>query len=236
MESLGEFSEILTGAIFPKFDACHAEEYCEFIKNVNAGRKNLFYFMPILETKSVMDVNLRFNMLNFIKNLLDKYKKYVLNIRVGGLDFCNLYGLRRTINQTIYDIGIVRNVLVDILTVFSEEYVVSAPCWEYFGSPFSRGEWAEGLAREIELDIANGFIGKTAVHPDQLELIHNSMKPSLTDFQDAMQIINWNDKILGVAKTQSSFRMNELKVQSKWARKILSLSEIYGVSDNLKCL
>ena len=68
------------------------------------------------------------------KRKVIKNKRIVLNIRVGGNDFSNMYGLRRNINQNIYEIGVIRDILVNIINVFGADFVVSGPVWEYFGS------------------------------------------------------------------------------------------------------
>lgn len=90
-----------------------------------------------------------------------------MNIRVGGNDFSNLYGLRRNEHQNIYEIGVIRDILANIINVFADTYVVSGPVWEYFKKG-SDTAWEKGLRKEIELDLLNGFIGKTCIHPSQL--------------------------------------------------------------------
>ena len=129
--------------------------------------------MPILESKTIADVGDRVNNLLIIKRHLDGIRDYVLNIRVGGNDFCNLYGLRRSETQNIYQIGVIRDTLVDIINIFSSDYIVSGPVWEYFGKDYSE-PWAIGLRKEIEMDRLNGFIGKTAIHPSQIPIINES--------------------------------------------------------------
>jgi citrate lyase beta subunit len=144
------------------------------------------------------------------------------------MDFCKSFGLRRTINQPIYEIGVVRDVLSDILTVFSDDYVVSAPVWEYFDDKSGNEDWALGMERELQLDVANGFVGKTVIHPSQIPLVKKWLQPTVTDVADAKAILNWKDDAFGVAKSVKGNRMNELATHKKWAQKILILSEIYG--------
>ena len=225
---LGETAKLLTGYILPKFDLTNIEGYLEVISDLNANSSEPVYCMPIIETKSAADISTRAQTLVKIKEILDGAKKYVLNVRVGGNDFCNLYGLRRNRSQTIYDIGPVRDILVDILNVFAGEYTVSGPVWEYFGAD-PDGEWAAGLRRELELDRASGFIGKTAIHPCQLPLIYESMKVSKADYDDAKSILEWNSEMLGVAAGSTHSRMNEVKCHTRWAERIALLAEIYGI-------
>ena len=38
-----------------------------------------------------------------------------------------------------------------------------------------------------------------------------------------------NKGLIGVAKSSSNNKMNEVKTHSNWAKKIIGLSEVYGV-------
>jgi citrate lyase beta subunit len=148
------------------------------------------------------------------------------------MDFCNLYGLRRTVAQTVYDIGVVGGVLTDILTVFADAYIVSAPVCEYYQSKGNDdGQWARCLTAELEMDFANGFIGKTVVHPSQLPIVRRALQPLHTDYEDALQILDWHGGAWGVAKSVDGNRMNEVATHCKWARKILIMAEIYGTRE-----
>ncbi len=44
----------------------------------------------------------------------------------------------------------------------------------------------------IELDLLNGFTGKTVIHPKQIAIVNTAMQVSQTDYEDACQILNWN--------------------------------------------
>lgn len=225
---LGALEEILTGYILPKFDLANCNDYAGLIEKYNVGRHTPLYIMPTLESRMIALPGGRDNMLLRIKEVLNGVKKWVLNIRVGGNDFCNVYGLRRSVRQNIYEVGVVRDILVDILRVFSADYVVSGPVWEYFGED-PAGAWAAGLRAELELDRLNGFIGKTAVHPAQLPVIYEGLQVSREDYEDAQQILGWNRGDYGVAKSTGGGRMNEVKCHSKWAERVSKLAEIYGV-------
>ncbi|MBE5786563.1 MAG: ATP/GTP-binding protein [Clostridiales bacterium] len=227
---LEEDSDLLTGYILPKFDLSNCQRYVSLIRAFNAGREKTIHIMPILESKMIADVEKRIPMLLSIKETLDGVRDYVLNVRVGGNDFSNLYGLRRSIRQNIYQVGVIRDILMDILNVFAADYTVSGPVWEYFGAD-PEGEWARGLKNELELDLLNGFTGKTAIHPSQLPIIYNGMKVRRADYQDAMNILGWQAGGLGVAKSADGSRMNEVKCHGKWARKILLLGDIYGFQE-----
>ena len=186
--------------------------------------------MPILESGMVASINHRRENLMQIKSLVDSDREHILNVRVGGNDFCNLFGIRRHQDQTIYEIGVIRDILADVVNVFGADYVVSGPVWEYFGED-PQAPWARGLRREIALDLINGFVGKTAIHPSQLPVIAEELKPARADFEDARRILNWRSDGLAVQKSAAGSRMNEQKCHSRWAGKILALAEVYGVRE-----
>lgn len=227
---LGEAEALLTGYVLPKFDLSNGEAYGELIEKYNACRSAPLYMMPTLESLMIAAPGSRDFVLMRIKEILNGVKKRVLNVRVGGNDFCNLYGLRRSVHQSIYDIGVIRDILEDILQVFSADYVVSGPVWEYFGQ--DAGEpWAAGLRAELALDQLNGFVGKTAVHPVQLPVICEGMRVSREDYEDALRVLGWNNEGFAVAKSAAGGRMNEVKCHSRWAERICKLAEVYGVRE-----
>jgi citrate lyase beta subunit len=221
-ELIGRYG-LLTGYIFPKFDMSNGREYFERLVSLGDG----LYAMPIIESAAVADCIVRRENLGEIKSLADSYRDRILNIRVGGNDFCNLYGVRRSVSQTIYEAGTVRDILVDILNVFGGDYVVSAPVWEYFGED-EKGNWATGLKKEMAQDRLNGFVGKTAIHPYQLPVIDRAMRPSESDFKDAERILSWSGEL---AVGRGEGRMNEVKCHLKWAERTALLGEIYGVAE-----
>lgn len=230
-KKLREVSDILTGYILPKFDMSNGEEYLSVMNELNEDSDHIIYAMPILESAAIADKTTRTGVLSEIKSLLMKNKKYILNVRVGGNDFCNLYGLRRSSSQTIYDVGVVRDILIDIVNMFAEDFVVSGPVWEYFGADENE-PWAKGLRNELELDRINGFAGKTAVHPSQLPLIYDSLKVSAEDYRDAISILGWNNESFGVSKSEDGSRMNEVKCHEKWAKRVKILGDIYGIKED----
>lgn len=227
---LSSFYDYITGFILPKFDLSNCEQYKSIISDINSNLAEPIYIMPILESKMIADIDNRSYTLMKIKENLDSMQDFVLNVRVGGNDFSNLYGLRRGANQNIYQIGVIRDILVDIINVFASDYVVSGPVWEYFGTD-SSAPWATGLKNELALDRLNGFIGKTSIHPSQLPLIYESMKVKKSDYEDALCVLEWDSSKLGVKKSFDGSRMNEVKCHEKWALRIATLGKIYGIRE-----
>lgn len=224
---LEEQMDIVTGFIFPKYSVGNAAEYNSIMKNINTKASKRIYMMPILESKDIVDFKTRRSVLNTIKEEIDSVKEYVLNVRVGGNDFSNEFSTRRHYDETIYDVLPIAQLLGDILTVFSREYVVSGPVWEFFAS--DNGEWKTGLKQELKLDKLNGFVGKTVIHPKQIAVVNEALKVSNKDFEDAKEILNWDEDGLQVGKSFAGERMNEVKTHYNWAMKTLVLAQIYGV-------
>ena len=199
----------------------------EFHKISSQVREPL-YVMPIIESKEVMFQQTRIKTLLEINCALKRMASKVLNIRVGGSDFCGIFGVRRGIDHTIWDIKVVADCLADIINVFSKNYVVSGPVWEFFGDD-PNDTWAQGLRNEIKMDQLNGIIGKTSIHPTQLEVIQESLIVPYNDYKDAMNILGTSPDLIGVKKSHDGHKMNEVKTHTNWARKTVCLSNIYGV-------
>ena len=219
--------QVCSGFIFPKYSLPNAAGYNRAVREVNDiwGRK--IWMMPILESRDIVDFSSRTSVLAELKGIIDSMKDCVLNVRVGGNDFSNEFSARRHYDETIYDILPIAQLLSDILTVFSREYVVSGPVWEFFSS--DNEEWKTGLRRELKLDRLNGFIGKTVIHPKQIPVVVDALKVSRKDYEDAKEILNWDENGLQVGKSFAGERMNEVKTHANWALKTMTLAEIYGI-------
>lgn len=224
---------VLTGFNFPKFDSSNAAEYIRAFNELQHNSLTKLYFNPILESKNIMYKQNRLEELAYIQRKLSGFSDHILNIRVGATDFCNIFGIRRKMNQTIYDINVVADCFADIVNFFGKNYVISGPVWEYFNSQGERGPWKTGLERELSLDKINGFFGKTSIHPVQLPVIAKSNIIDEEDYNDAMSIMGMGTGLIGVAKGSAGNKMNEVKTHSNWARKILAIASVYGVKKGI---
>lgn len=219
---------LLSGFILPKFSLANADSYLEQIAAVNSNYDQTIYMMPILEDPAMLNLIHRYDILYRLKEKLDRVSRLVLNVRVGGNDLCHAFGFRRSSTDTIYDIRPVCGMLSDIMTVFGMDYVVSGPVWEYYDGV----HWDKGLMRELQLDRLNGFVGKTVIHPKQIPLVKKAYMVSNADYQDALSILNWKpDTPLLVSGNTTKDRMNEYKTHYNWAKKIIALSQAYGIAD-----
>ena len=247
-----EHIRLITGFNFPKFNGENGEAYYEYLKQMNEQYGEIIYGMPIIEDRSVAFKETRIQELIKIKEILDKYEDLVLNVRVGGTDFSSCFGVRRGISYTIYDIMTVRDCLMDILNVFTRDnqFTVSGPVWEYFRAekkmrfqPLPEFDFTtalikrepimndavDGLLRELILDKANGFIGKTIIHPTHLNYVNGMLAVTREEYEDAVQIMNTSG---GVIKSAKANKMNEIGPHKNWAEKLYYRAKAYGVIEN----
>lgn len=246
-----EHVHLITAFNFPKFNSANGEAYFAHLKALNERFGEVIYGMPILESREMAYLESRIPELMGVKEILDRYQELVLNVRVGGTDWSSVFGVRRGINYTIYDILPVADCLKDVLNVFARhnDYSVSGPVWEYFrarknmkfdempetinSSLFKQqtlvNDAVDGLLRELLLDRANGFIGKTIIHPTHIPYVNGMLAVTKEVYEDALQILNTDG---GVIKSSSGNKMNEIGPHRCWAEKILMRARAYGVIEN----
>lgn len=225
-----EHIKVLCGINFPKFNSINGGHYFSILKELSLQYNEPLYGMPIIEDELVMYKDTRFSEFGKIQDILKRYDDYVLNLRVGGTDFSSIFGLRRDITTSIYDIKVVADCLKDILNYFIRKdcrYVVSGPAWEYYSWDENSQE-IQGLKKELNLDIQNGFHGKTVIHPSQIDVVNKAYVIKFEEWQDANNILNAKG---GVFAGYKGNRMNEVNPHRSWAKKILAKAEIYGVAN-----
>lgn len=245
---------LITAFNFPKFNMENGEAYYEHLEKLNEKFGEVIYGMPILESREMAYLETRIPQLMGVKEILDRHRELVLNVRVGGTDFSSVFGVRRGINYTIYDIMTVSDCLKDVLNVFARnnEYSVSGPVWEYFraskdmkfielpqsmnASLFRRepiiNDAIDGLLRELLLDRANGFIGKTIIHPTHIPYVNGMLAVTKEVYDDACQVMDTSG---GVIKSANGNKMNEIGPHKCWAEKNLMRAKAYGVIKDESC-
>lgn len=243
----------LCGVNFPKFNAENGYEYFAYLQDLNKRFEEILYGMPIIEDPEVAYKESRMQELLGIKKILDKYHDLVLQVRVGGTDFSSVFGVRRGVDYSIYDIMTVRECLADIVNVCgrNNDYVISGPVWEYFRAPKTLmfeelpkhgledylmkrlpivNNEIDGLLREVILDKANGFVGRTVIHPTHVKFVNALMSVTKEEYDDACMILG--NKSGGVIKGTGANKMNEIKPHTNWAAKIYMRARAFGVIEN----
>ena len=232
---IGSNLSIITGFVIPKFSQKNAKSYIEEFEEIAELIESDLYIMPIIESRDVMYKPTRLQNLEFIYNEFKCIADSVLCIRIGGTDFCNIFGVRRPISATIWDIRVISDCITDIVNIFNADYVVSGPTWEFFENKNTPEDtkWSDGLKNELILDRLNGIIGKTCIHPSQLPFVQQSLIVSETDYTNALAVLSMTSQsFIGVKKGTNGNQMNESKTHINWAKKTLALAGIYGIKED----
>lgn len=233
-------------------DALHLIQTEQALDGRDGGRR--LRIMPILESPAVIHLESRAQALTEIHSLLTANREDILAVRIGATDMSSAFGLRRSRDLTIYDVNVVANVIGDIVNVLGRPengFVISGPVWEHFSNtervlrpqlrltPFMRPSEQElrsrimtanldTLIREIELDLANGLLGKTIIHPTHVPLVHALNVVSHEEYLDASAIAGNTHG--GAAASPYGNKMNEMKPHQGWAQRTLLRAQAYGVS------
>ncbi|HIH2746876.1 HpcH/HpaI aldolase/citrate lyase family protein [Burkholderia aenigmatica] len=173
------------------------------------------YLMPTLETADVYDP---VAMVELGQALKANLNQRIIALRIGGNDLMGCLGLRRNPATTLYStpLGYVIPMLAGIMG--AQGFALTAPVFEQLATPHL-------LKEELELDIAHGLVGKTAIHPSQIRIIQEALRVSLDDFNCAKLIVN--DTAPAVFKHNDA--MCEPATHYKWAVNILERAKWHGV-------
>ncbi|WP_419960777.1 HpcH/HpaI aldolase/citrate lyase family protein [Psychrobacillus sp. BM2] len=235
---LGSAISYITGIVLPKCTSHNVKSFFLCLQNLNLQHSIHLYALPILETKEIIYTETREQELSNLYTVFKQFEDLILTIRVGATDFTSLFSQRRPGNRTIYDLLLITNCLTDILNKFNrkeDNFVISGPVYEYFESQDSFRLFTDTnsiesiLWNEVQLDVLNGFYGKTCIHPSQIDIVNSAYIVSKELFEDACLIVENNAATNGVLRSSARNKMNEVKPHYSWAMKIIAQAEIYGV-------
>ncbi|MFE7414157.1 HpcH/HpaI aldolase/citrate lyase family protein [Streptomyces laurentii] len=256
-DRLGETVRLLSGFVLPKFTGPRGRPFLDALRAAERTHGHRLFAMPVLESPDLLHRETRTETLAGIAALTAEHRERILALRLGVTDFCSAYGLRRSPHMTAYDIRIVADVIGDVVNVLGRAdgtgFTVTGPVWEYFRSgermfkpqlrrsPFLEGRAEElrttliehdldGLLREIELDRANGLLGKTCIHPSHVVPVHALSVVTHEEFSDAEDILRPDRDGGGVLRSAYTNKMNEVKPHRAWAERTLRRAEVFGVA------
>lgn len=254
---LGPSARLLSGFVLPKFTEERGMPFLEALAAAETASGRRLFAMPVLESAGLLHLETRTETLAGIARTVEKYRERILALRLGVTDFCSAYGLRRSPDMTAYDVQIVASVIGDVVNVLGRSdgtgFTITGPVWEYFRlqerlfkpqlrrSPFMEEQADElrtaliqhdldGLLREIELDRANGLMGKTCIHPSHVLPVHALSVVSHEEYSDAQDILRPERGGGGVLRSAYTNKMNEVKPHRAWAERTLQRAEVFGVA------
>ncbi len=199
----------IDGMVLPKFD----------LASLNAWHKILppnMLLLPTLETAEVYDA---FAMRELRQALQHDFAP-VLALRIGGNDLLACLGLRRPPHLTLYQTPLGGLIAMLVGTFIPHGFALTSPVCEYF-------ENAALLKEELAIDMQHGLVGKTIIHPCQIEHVHAALQVSTDEYNAAHAILE--------PDAHAVFRfegaMLEPATHRAWAQRIFERATYYGVED-----
>lgn len=182
---------------------------------VNAVRDTDLFIMPTLETLEAFDVGA---MTALRDEFLGNAPERILALRVGGNDLMSCLGLRRVGNSTLYEGPLFYAVSMLMSVMKSKGFDLTAPVFEIIDD-------RKTLLKEVKKDVDFGFVGKTIIHPDQIDVVQNAFKVLADDLESAKKILD----VDAPAVFKFGGSMCEPATHRTWAQRIMSRAGIYGV-------
>lgn len=199
--------ETVTGMIVPKMTVSNGPGWFELARSHNLTLMVTFetaeYFDPVYVSEAT--------------RMLEEGQGHVLAVRLGGNDLLNALSLRRVPGMVSHEgplsyvLGMVGSQLM------AQGYAVAAPVFDIIHD-------TDTLAREVRMDIERGFVGKTAIHPCQVGIIHDALKVSAKSLEMARAILDEGAS----AVFQIGGVMCEPATHAGWARRMLTRAERWG--------
>lgn len=173
--------------------------------------------MPTLECAWALDP---VALSEFAAELDAQDSRHLLALRLGGNDLLGRMNLRRMRGETIYDGPLAWGMSQMMCQLGARGYPLTAPVFDILDDTVT-------LARECARDAAFGFVGKTAVHPDQIAIIHRGFAVAAEELAVAREVLSVGAR----AVFRSGGVMMEPATHARWARRIQSRAATYGLID-----
>ena len=252
----GHLLNHLTGFVFPKFDGLTyvGVAFTETLQRINTQINGNLYFMPVLETPSIIHRETREATLHNLAHLFAHNRDQLLAVRIGATDMSSSYGLRRNNDFTVYDVHVVSSAIADIVNFLGRDmdgHTITGAVWEHFRpstrtfKPLLRETlFAEDkqlrtklltsgydtFIREIQMDKINGITGKTVIYPSHIPIVHSLLVVSHEEYSDAQEVLKDTNSGGGAYASTYKNKMNEVKPHTAWAKKTLTRAETFGVA------
>lgn len=200
--------ERVRGFVIPK---ATADTLPDWVSIMRGGRHAL---MPTLETMHAFDTR----EVHRLRDQVATLGVTVDVVRIGGNDILATIGARRSSRRTLYD-GPLGPVVTGIVGAFAGTGIMlSSPVLEHYSDEAL-------LIEEIERDIEHGIFNKTAIHPRQVAVINDALRPTASQMEDALAILDEDaNAVFG-----HDGSMCEPKTHAAWARLVVERGRQLGV-------
>ncbi|RUM64050.1 MAG: hypothetical protein DSZ04_03275 [Sulfurimonas sp.] len=200
----------LTGFVLAKFSLQNAEIYLKLLSATN------HIIMPSIEGKELFN----HQKLNVLKEIILTNKDKVLLVRFGLEDMLRQLRMRRTCDESIFDLSAPSSVLGNFIAIFkSAGLAVSGgvyPCYRD----------KKGFIKDVQRDLREGLFSKTIIHPSQIVDTNEVYKVNKKEYEEALEILKTNKKIFALNK-----KMVESLTMSSYSHLLIMREKIYGIRD-----
>lgn len=202
----------LNGFVLPKVTRANLDEYMAAFRAADR-----FDLMLTLETIETFDPRRMAELRDTL--IQEPYRGRVLALRIGANDLFHLLGMRRPRRRTVYQTPLGVTIAQLVTTFRPHGFALTGPVFEHLGAD-------RLLEREVRADLAHGLFGKTAIHPDQIEIIERQYRVSPRELDMAEQILAGDAP--PVFRLHNS--MCEPATHRRWAAFIHERARLYGVA------
>lgn len=201
--------DLVNGLVIPKLRIEQVQDWWQLAECTGLR------LMPTLECVWVLDPGA---LQEFAAMLEEQPRQRIVALRVGGNDLLGMMQLRRMRGDTIYDGPLTWCLAQLMCQLGARGYPLTAPVFDVLDD-------AATLARECARDAAFGFVGKTAVHPAQIDIIQRCFAVGHDEVALARQTLSPSAN----AVFQAAGMMLEPATHHGWAKRILTRAEVYGI-------
>lgn len=200
--------ERLAGFVLPKITTANLADWLTRLETQSHG------IMPTIESAQAFDRPA----LKEIARVLGPLGGRVHVVRIGGNDILNVLGVRRSRERTAYD-GPLGLAIATMASVFVPEgLALSAPVFEHYAQ-------TDLLREEVARDLEHGLLTKTAIHPSQVAVIHEALRPAAQELDEARAILAREAR----AVFGHSGSMCEPTTHARWAAGVLDRVQVHGL-------
>lgn len=199
--------ERLAGFVLPKITTTNLADWLARLDSPQHG------IMPTIESTEAFDRAAMVQMARALAPLAER----VHAVRIGGNDILNTLGVRRSRERTAYDTPLGLAIATMASVFLPEGLALSAPVFEHYAL-------TDVLREEVARDIEHGLLTKTAIHPSQVPIIHDVLRPGPAEVEEARAIL--------AAEAQAVFghggSMLEPTTHARWAQGVLDRARVHA--------
>ena len=202
--------ERLAGLVLPKVTPDTLPQW--LVAELGPGHR----LMATLETREAFDECA----MRRLRDQLLALGERVLALRIGGNDLLHLLGVRRSRHRTLYD-GPLGPLVARLVGQFAPwGFVLTAPVMELYEDPLL-------LRKEVGRDLEHDLVGKTAIHPARVPVIHAALAVASDERAEADAVLAGD----APAVFALGGAMAEPATHRCWAEGIVRRAALYGVTD-----